>query len=98
MSRTKRGIAYKNYWGSTKEEAKKFAEEYGDTYFTRWYLLHGTDAKNWGPGTREYFNRAHRAGRCAARNQLRPHLINDEFDFDPSTHTRKLKGVWWEIY
>ena len=102
MARTKRSTAYKHYWGSTKEEAKEFAEEY-DThnrdYFMRWYLLHGTDAKNWSPRTHYYFNRAHRVGRRLERDSLRPHLVMDEnYDFDDSRYRRKLKGVWWEIY
>jgi len=99
MSRTKRGVAYKHYWGSTKEEAKKFAEEYDKEYFTRWYLLHGTDAKNWSPHTHYYFNIANRVGRRIARDSLRPHLIMDEdYDFDDARYLAKYKGVWWDIY
>ena len=26
MARTKRGVAYKHYWGGTKEEARKWAD------------------------------------------------------------------------
>ena len=103
MARTKRGTAYKHYWGGTKEEAKKFAEEYEDSrfydYFYRWYLLHGTDAKNVTPGTHYYFNQINRIGRRVARDQLRPHIVLDEdFEFDDSRYIRRYKGVWWDIY
>ena len=103
MARTKRGVAYKHYWGNTKENAKKWAEEFAGTrsedYYLRNYLLHGTDAKNWSPSTHYYFNRIHRIGRRVARDQLRPHMVLDEnFDFDDSHYRARYKGVWWDIY
>jgi len=103
MARTKRGIAYKHYWGNTKEESKKWAEEFEGTrsedYFTRNYLLHGTDAKNWNPPTHYYFNRVNRTGRRVARDQLRPHIVlGEDFDFDDSRYRARYKGVWWDIY
>ena len=103
MSRTRRNIPHKHYWGCTKNEAKKWAEEfkgssYGN-YFYRNYLLHGTDAKMHSPRTHEYFNRVNRIGRRVARDQLRPHIVLDEdFDFDDSHYRARYKGVWWDIY
>jgi len=103
MARTKRGTAYKHYWGGTKEEAKKWAEEFkgsrSEDYFYRIYLLHGTDAKNFSPRTHYYFNRVHRIGRRVARDQLRPHLVlGEDYDFDDSHYIARYKGVWWDIY
>ena len=103
MARTKRGVAYKHYWGNTKEHAKKWAEEFKGTrsedYFLRNYLLHGTDAKNWSPSTHYYFNRIHRIGRRVARDQLRPHIVlGENFDFDDSKYRARYKAVWWDIY
>jgi hypothetical protein len=102
MSRTKRGIAYKHYWGNTKENAKKWAEEFkgtrSETYYERNYLLHGTDAKNWSPRTHYYFNRIHRIGRSVERDQLRPQNITEDFEFDDSRYRARYKGVWWDIY
>lgn len=99
MSRTKRNVAWKHYWGNSKETAKKWMEEYpGDKYFERNYLLHGTDAKNWSPRTHYYFNRIHRVGRRVERDQLRPQNITEDFEFDDSHYRRRYKGVWWDIY
>jgi len=100
MSRTKRGIPYKHYWGQTKKEAQEWAEQNKDNkYFYRRYLLHGTDTANVNPGTHEYFNRAHRVGRAIVRNKLRPHLVQDKYyHFDDSRYRRIYKQVWWEIY
>ena len=103
MARTKRGVAYRHYWGGTKEDAKKWLDEFGESrysgYFERLYLLHGTDAKNFSPGSREYYNRAHRVGRRVARDQLRPHIVlGEDYDFDDSRYRAAYKHVWWEIY
>ena len=104
MARTKRGVAYKHYWGNTKEQARQWAEEFKDSkyyenYYHRLYLLHGTDAKNFTPGTHAYYNVVHRLGRRIARDQLRPHIVlGEDFDFDDSRYRAKYKGVWWEIY
>lgn len=104
MARTKRGVAYKHYWGGTKEDAKKWLNEFGEShyagYFERLYLLHGTDAKNFSPRRKKWiFNQAHRVGRRVERDQLRPHLVlDDDFDFDDSRYRAKYKGVWWDIY
>jgi len=103
MARTKRGVAYKHYWGGTKEEARKWADRFGKShysdYYERLYLLHGTDAKNFSPHTHEYFNRVNRVGRRVARDQLRPHIVlGEDFDFDDSQYRRRYKGVWWDIY
>jgi hypothetical protein len=111
MSRTKRNVPYKHYWGYTKKEKKRDWEEARDTPKYTWmdksyvdrlernYLLHGTESRNYSYPTREYFNQAHRVGRRVARDQLRPHVIMGEnFDFDDSRYYRKYKGVWWDIY
>jgi hypothetical protein len=104
MSRTKRGVAYRHYWGGTKEDAKKWAEEFSDSryhgYFERNYLLHGTDSRNWSPRRKKYiFNRTHRTGRSVARDQLRPHIVlSEDYDFDDARYRRKYKSAWWEIY
>ena len=104
MARTKRGVAYRHYWGGTKENAKEWADEFVGsryhTYFERNYLLHGTDAKNWSPRRKKYiFNRTHRVGRRVERDQLRPHLVVDEnFDFDDSLYRRRYRSAWWDIY
>ena len=83
MSRTKRSVAYRHYWGGTKQDAKKWLDEFGGSrysgYFERLYLLHGTDAKNFSPRRKKYiFNRTHRTGRSVARDQLRPHMVQDD--------------------
>lgn len=104
MARTKRGVAYRHYWGGTKEDAKKWAEEFSDSryhgYFERLYLLHGTDAKNFSPRRKKWiFNQTHRKGRRVERDQLRPHLVQDEnFDFDDSHYRVHFRHAWWEIY
>lgn len=107
MSRTRRNIPYKHYWGQTKKELRKWIDEYPTTLWSanwierleRDYLLHGTESRNHAVGTHEYFNRANRVGRRVARDQLRPQNVQDEnFDFDDSHYRRKVKSVWWEIY
>ena len=104
MSRTKRGVAHKHYWGGTKEDAKKWLDEFENShysgYFERLYLLHGTDAKNFSPRRKKWiFNQAHRVGRRVERDQLRPHIVlGENYDFDDSLYRRRYKGVWWEIY
>ena len=103
MARTKRKTAHKHYWGSTKREAEKWAKEFEGTrsedYYNRLNLLHGTDAKNFCPRTRYYFNQIHRIGRSVERDQLRPHIVlDDDFDFDDSHYRRRYKSVWWDIY
>lgn len=103
MARTRRGVPYKHYWGGTKEEVKKQAEEFSSSpyfrYFERAYKLHGTDAMNYSRGTTEYYKIAHRKGRCLERTKLRPHLVQDEdYEFDDSAYRSKYLGVWWDIY
>ena len=103
MARTKRGIAWKHYWGGTKADAKKWAEQFEGSsyydYYERLYLLHGTDAKNFSPSTHYYFNRVNRIGRRVARDQLRPHIVlGKDYDFDDSHYRKRYKGVWWDIY
>ena len=107
MARTKRSVAYKHYWGWTKPKMREWIDSCPEyPWAPRWkeklerdYLLHGTDARNHTPGTHEYYNRVHRIGRRVARDQLRPHLVQDEnFDFNDSRYIAKYKGVWWEIY
>lgn len=98
MSRTKRGVAYKHYWGDTKENVKKYAEEMDSEYFWRWYRLHGTEAVCWSPGSKYYYNRVHRIGRRIERDQLRPQNITEDFEFDDSHYQARYKGVWWDIY
>ena len=107
MARTKRGIPYKHYWGSTKKELRAWIDReplypwapYWKEKLERDYLLHGTESRNHCVGTHEYFNRANRVGRRVARDQLRPHIVLDEdFDFDDSRYRAKYKGVWWDIY
>ncbi len=111
MSRTRRAVPYKHYWGGTKKEAKEYWEEAKKSinkypwnktwihYCERAYLLHGTDAKNYCYPTHEWFNRVNRIGRRIARDQLRPHIVlGDNFDFDDSHYHARYKGVWWDIY
>lgn len=104
MARTKRSVAYRHYWGGTKEDAKKWANEFSDSryyaYFERLYLLHGTDAKNFSPRFKKYvFNQTHRVGRRVERDQLRPHIVlDDDYDFDDSLYRRRFRSAWWEIY
>ena len=107
MSRTKRAVPYKHYWGSTKEECKrrweeelKFPSRWSDpSYYERAYLLHGTDAKNYSYPTHSYFNVVNRIGRRVARDQLRPHIVlGEDFDYDDSHYIARYKGVWWDIY
>ena len=107
MARTRRGIPYKHYWGSTKKELREWIDKYPETPWTvrykisleRDFLLHGTDSRNYTPGTHEYFNRANRVGRRIERDSLRPHLVlAEDYDFDDSHYRRKYKGVWWDIY
>ena len=104
MSRTTRNINYQVF-GETKAEVYRRYKEmesagYKSAFFyKRHYLLYGTDAVNYKYHNKEYFNRAHRAGRADAKAQLRPHyVLEEDYDFDPSTYTRKYKGVWWDIY
>ena len=100
MSRTRRNIPYKHYWGDTKEECKNWADQFKGTryydYYYHRYLLHGTDTANVGYRTHEYFNRAHRLRRRLERDQLRPHIASE--DFDDSRAVQKYRGIWWEIY
>jgi hypothetical protein len=104
MARTKRNIPYNHYWGGTKAEAKKWAEEFIDSryegYFNRLYLLHGTDAKNFSPRRKKWiFNQTHRVGRRIKRDQLRPHIVmGEDYDFDDSHYIARYKGAWWDIY
>ena len=112
MARTKRNVPYKHYWGSTKNETKRYWEErkaesgwdtrWGRYYVTsleRDYLLHGTDAKNFCYPTHEYFNRVNRVGRRVCRDQLRPHIVlGEDYEFDDSHYVARYKGVWWDIY
>ena len=109
MARTKRGVPYKHYWGSTKEETKQRWLESLEEPPSRWgwksdhwereYLLHGTDARNFSYPTHYYFNRVNRIGRRVARDQLRPHIVlGGDFDFDDSHYRARYKGVWWDIY
>lgn len=107
MSRTRRNIPHKHYWGWTKKEMREWIDLYPDNPFNpgwkdrleRDLLLHGTESRNHAVGSREYFNRVHRIGRRVARDQLRPHIVLDEdFDFDDSHYRARYKGVWWDIY
>lgn len=107
MARTKRAPAYDHYWGWTEQSLREWIDKYPEYSWAGNYkaqlerdlLLIGTDARNYCPRTREYFNRAHRVGRRIARDKLRPHMVMDEYyDFDDSRYRRKYKGVWWEIY
>ena len=82
-----------------RELCDKYGQERWRSSFYRAYLLHGTDAGNLNPKTHEFYNRAHRVRRRMERDQLRPHLVQDEdFYFDDSHAIQKYKGVWWEIY
>jgi hypothetical protein len=112
MARTKRGIAYKHYWGYSKQELKKriddakcrFEDEgWGKRYIDhleRDYKLFGTESRNWSPSTHYHFNRVHRIGRRIERDQLRSHLVQDDeyYDFNDSRYRARYKGVWWDIY
>jgi len=107
MARTKRGVPYKHYWGSTKKEIREWIDNYPDyTWAPRYierlerdYLLHGTESRNYTVGTHEYFNRVNRIGRRVARDQLRPHIVlGVDFDYDDSHYRARYKGVWWDIY
>jgi hypothetical protein len=109
MARTKRGVAYKHYWGMTKKQMRDWIDNYpdyswiSDSYIEtleRDYNLHGTDARNFSPRTRYYFNRVHRIGRRIERDQLRPHFVQDDeyYDFNDSRYRARYKGVWWDIY
>src|SRR6056300_1121217 len=104
MSRTYRKIPYKHYWGCTKNELKRRIDEYepntswGQRYLNsmkRDYLLFGTESRNYTCNTHYYFNRVNRIGRALERNKLRPHLIDEDYEFDDSHYRARYKGVWW---
>lgn len=103
MSRTYRNVPYKHYWGMTKEETKRRRDSaekgtwYYD-YYDRAYRMHGTEAQNHTYPTHYFFNRVNRIGRRIKRDQLRPHNITEDFDFDDSHYRARYKGVWWDIY
>ena len=88
----------------TKDEAIEWMKGHDPNsrffnYYYRAVLLHGTDAGNHSPGSREWFKFAHRKGRRIERDKLRPHLVMDEdYWFDDSAYKIKYKGVWWDIY
>jgi hypothetical protein len=105
MSRTKRGVAHKHYWGQTKKEMREWIDRCPNRdsvwmeKLERDILLHGTESRNYAVGTHEYFNRVNRIGRRIARDQLRPHIVlSEDYDFDDSHYRARYKGVWWDIY
>lgn len=106
MSRTYRNIPYKRYWGQSKQELRRWIDQYDFTWSPRYkerlerdYLLHGTESRNYTVDTHYYFNRVNRIGRRVARDQLRPHIVlSDNYEFDDSHYRARYKGVWWDIF